>query len=250
MSNNPERTRGDEAGRRLWQAVDAITAPTHRKTHRDEATDDLAELWHTSATHCRVDVHTALVLAYGQIPPLWDQAMWAVFGSEAGDGSGGRSPLRERTPADLDLMETLLTIRESMAWQLPGRGITPKPKIPAQMRQLAAHVVGREPQHVEWWAFRFEQWARLLNNHLNALDQGPKDRYLRNTGCPRCGARQVTIDRDGDPKVVPAIVVDFVGGWIRAASCQGCGHAWFRGDQLGDLAAELETSDTDGMMSA
>jgi hypothetical protein len=220
---------------RLWTAVDAITQPTTRRIHRAplELFDD------PELTYCRLDQYQAATLAYGKIPPLWDQATWAVFGTEAGDGSGGRSPLRERTPADLDLMETLLTIRESMAWQLKGRNVKPRDGMKAQMRQLASHLATHEPQHVEWWAYRFEQWARLLRTHLNALDNGPRDRYIRNTPCPLCKTRQVTIERDGDRRLVPTLVVDFVDGIIRAASCQACGHAWFRGEPLNQLADTL-----------
>lgn len=230
---------------RLWAAVDAITQPTTQRLDRDTTFEDDHPWLHGNTCHigqyrATLERIEAATLAYGHIPALWDQANWAVFGSEAGDGSGGRSPLRERTPADLDLMETLLTIRESMCWQLPGRGITPKPGMKAQMRQLASHIATHEPQHVEWWTFRFEQWGRLLRTHLNAIDNGPRDRYLRNSACPLCRTRQVTIERDGERRVVPALVVDFVDGWIRAAQCQACGHAWFRGDDLGQLAEALD----------
>lgn len=248
MSDNPKA--------RLWDAVHAITEPTRAKIKRGSDADFLDELASDGGQggFCRVEDYHAAVLAYGRVPALWSQANWAVFGSEAGDGSGGKTSARERTPADLDLMETLLTIRESLGWQLPGRGIRwRKPgNIPDMMRQLAGHIVSLEPQHVEWWAFRFEQWARILRTQLNALDSGPKPRYLRNTACPLCRTRQVTLEQDGDTRVVPALVVNFArDNLVRAAECQACGFVWWRGVELEDLAKIVRgESDPDGMMTA
>jgi hypothetical protein len=224
--------------------VDAITKPTRQKLKRLTESEFLEQLASDEGQggFCRVEDYRAAVLAYGQIPCLWDQATWAVFGSEAGDGSGGCTPARERTPADLDLMETLLTIRESLGWQLPGRKVPWRDPgvIPAMMRQFAAHIVTHEPQHVEWWAYRFEQWGRLLHNHLNALDRGPRPVHLRNAPCPLCRVSQVVVERDGERRVEPAIVIDFEHGVIRAAQCQACGTAWWRGADLYELADLLD----------
>jgi hypothetical protein len=254
---------------RLWAAVHAITEPQRQQIKRsgDEAVSEFnAELevldspkgqggvCHVPDYRRAAEALRLATAASGRVPCLWVQANAAIFGSEAGDGSGGRTSARERTPADLDLMETMLTIRESLGWQMPGRKIPwRKPgDIPDMMRQLAGHIASNERQHVEWWAFRFEQWARLLRNGLNALDQCPKPRYLRNSSCPACGAGQVTIGEDTDARrVVPALVVDFTSqGLVRAAECQACQFTWWRGDDLERLRDQLGLSAPDGMMTA
>jgi hypothetical protein len=257
---------------KLWASVDAITRPTSHKVSREEQEIDLAAdvlndlLNNPTRLACslrekqRADrLAVEQTLAYGHIPPLWDQATWALFGAEAGDGSGGRSPLRERTPADLALMETLSDIREAVSAQLEGRGVRAVGSVPDQMRRLASTLgtLGNQ-EHVDWWTWRFECWTRVLQTHLNALEHQPGNVYLRNTACPQCTARQVTIDVDGnvtdekdtENRVVPAIVIDFADGWIRAATCQACAHAWFRGEALGDLANLVDPSDQSGRISA
>lgn len=234
---------GDPA--KLWEAVDALTRPTRRRVDREfESAEWLQSLADDpTITVCDVAAYRAATAKYGQIPSLWEQAEAAVgTGSEMTEG-GGRTPLRERSPADLDLMETMLTIRESMSGQLTGRGLTPRASIPGQMRQLAARIVGHEPQHIEWWTFRFAQWARVLTTHLRAAERAPQPRRLRNTPCPLCKTRQVTIEHRGEKTVVPPIVIDFIEGWIRAATCSACGAAWWRGDQLGELADAIESAE-------
>lgn len=226
--------------RALWDAVDGLTKPTSRKVGRD--INDADWLWELAndptLTVCDVAAYRAATLAYGHIPALWDQAQWALTTGLESGGSGS-SPLRERSPADLDLMETMLTVRETILTQLQGRGLQPRHEVKAQMRQLTAYLVTNGPaEHVEWWTFRFAQWGRLITNHLNAADHAPKPVHLRNTACPECSTRQVTItDKDSSEKrVFPAILIDFENDMIRAAWCQACGYAWFRGDQLGELA--------------
>jgi len=233
-------TVGAAESRALWDAVDLITKATKRKADRDF--DNAEWLWQLAndptLTYCDVEAYRAATLAYGEIPALWDQAEWALTtGSEMTEGGG--SSLRERSPADLDLMETMLTIRETIWTQLEGRSIPPKDGAKARVRQLASHLVTNGPvEHVEWWTFRFAQWSRLLLTHLNALDHVAKNVYLRNTACPACQTRQVTrLDpATGERRVTPAILIDFADDLIRAAQCQQCGHAWFRGDELERLA--------------
>jgi hypothetical protein len=243
----------DGQRRRLWTAVDALTLPSKLKLHREPAEAEwLRELADDPTLRvCDVAAYRAATATWGAVPCLWAQAEAALgTGSEAAEG-GGRSPLRERSPADLDLMETMLTIRESMAWQLPGRGIAPRSlRMIDQMRQLAAHVVSNEPQHVEWWAYRFDQWARLLGRYLRAIETGPRPVRLR-AACPMCRTRQTTIEgENGERTVVPPILIDFDNGWIRAATCIVCMTTWWRGNDLGELANLLESADPDGMMTA
>lgn len=238
--------------RALWDAVDRLTKPTRQRLDREpeEAAwlRDLAD--DPTLTVCDVATYRAATVSWGEVPSLWVQAELALqTGMEAGEG-GSRTPLRERSPADLDLMETILTIRESMAWQLPGRGVTPRGGIPEQMRQLASYVAAHEPEHVEWWTYRFDQWARLLARYLRAIETGPRPVRLRNAPCPQCGVRQIVLPTDEGPKVVPPILIDFTGdGWIRAATCSACLSTWWRGDDLGRLARLLENNNP-GMMTA
>jgi hypothetical protein len=229
----------------LWVEVDRITKPTQRRVDREpESADWLAGLADDpTLLVCDVAAYRAATASWGEVPSLWRQAELALqTGREQQEGGG--SPLAQRSPADLDLMELLLTIRESMAWQLPGRGITPRDGIPAQIRQLAAHVTTNEPQHVAWWTYRFGQWARMLGTYLRAIDVGPKPVRLRNAPCPVCRTRQVTLETDLGEIVVPPILIDFENGWIRAATCTACSAVWWRGNELGELATLLERSDT------
>jgi hypothetical protein len=227
--------------RGLWAAVDLITKPTSRKVDRGSDADWLEELRSdTTMRFCDVQAYRAATLAYGTVPSLWEQATWALTTGSESSGGSNASPLAMRSPADLDLMEIMATVREVIALQLDGRKIHARTTVPEQVRQLAAHVVGHEPQHVAWWEFRFAQWARLLGVYLQAVDTGPKPIRLR-TPCPLCKTRQVTIESDNGPVVVPPILVDFENGWIRAATCTACTAVWWRGDDLNALADLLDT---------
>lgn len=239
----------------LWSAVDAITKPTKRKLDRSPEAEWLEGVenehpWQRRSGAfdvCDIAVYRATVermhaamLAYGEIPSLWDQATWALTtGSE--QNAGGNSPLRERSPADLNLMETMADIREAVKLQLEGRNVRPEGDAPAQMRRLASTLIRiGNPEHIAWWTFRFEQWARVLATYLQAVDRAPRPVRLRNAPCPLCRTRQVVVVEDGERKVYPPILIDFENGWIRAARCTACGQAWFRGNDLGQLADMLE----------
>lgn len=244
-----------EAIRRLWAAVDAITRPTRRKLTRSTDAEWLTEVtdardWERragGATVCDVAIYRATIermhaaqLAYGEIPSLWDQATWALTtGSE--QNAGGNSPLRERSPADLNLMETMADIRDAVRLQLEGRNVRPEGDPPAQMRRLASTLIRLgNTEHIEWWTFRFAQWTRILQTYLQAIERAPRPVRLRNAPCPLCGTRQVVVVEDGERKVYPPLLIDFEDKWIRAAQCTACGHAWFRGNDLGELAQQLD----------
>lgn len=234
---------------RLWAAVDQLTKPTTQAITRTTEDDWHAEMVaaqyeaHTNAGFCRIADHRAITTRHGTIPSLWEQARAAVTtGTE--QAGGNPSPLAARSPADLDLMETVLTIRESMAWQLTGRNIKPRPGMTAQFRQLAAHIITHEPQHIHWWTYRFEQWARLLSVYLHAVETERRPIRLRGLPCPKCAAKQVLIDTDQGEIVAPPIVIDFVNGAVRAAQCTACAYTWWRGQDLWDLAASEAYCDT------
>lgn len=229
--------------RALWEAVDQITKPTTRRLFRTDG-EWLRELADDpAATVCDVAAYRAATVTHASVPSLWAQAEMALTTGADETGRGG-SRLAERTPADLDLMEMMATVKDVVALQLQGRRIKARATVPEQCRQLAAHVAGHEPDHVEWWTFRFAQWARGLAHYLKAVDTGPKPVRLRNAACPLCKTRQVTIDTDLGPVVAPPLLVDFTGGFIRAAQCTACSGTWWRGDDLMQLADLLDTPET------
>lgn len=224
---------------RLWAAVDRLTKPSqHRIVRDDEPSEWLLAQPVRSA---------AVVSSYGIVPSLWEQAAGALVGGEVGGGTGTK-PLRERSPADLDLMEIMSIIRETVRTELAERDTDPLPAtVPGQIRRLASVVIRADPDHGWWWEYRFAQWARVLETYLHNAEHTPKMTRLRNSACPSCAARQMTIEGEDGPVVVPVLVVDFTAdGLVRACECMACGRAWFRGVQMEMLAAELgcEAADT------
>jgi transcription elongation factor Elf1 len=113
------------------------------------------------------------------------------------------------------------------------------------MRQLAAWVVTNRPEHVDWWTFRFEGWRRQLDHYLQAVLTQPKERRIRLT-CPECGAKTVKITAPDGTKVnVPALVVDFNDGVMRAVECSNCAVTLaFRGEEMWTLAERIQDKET------
>lgn len=238
----------------IWAAVDEITKPSTRTVARSEVQEWVADLADLEAGACSVAAYRAATKGHGTVPSLWVQAEMALTaGKEA--PAGNPSPLAARTPADLDLMEIMLQIREAIGLQFAPKAREnvagreqlriPSKDVPAQLRRLAAHIIGHEPDHVEWWTFRISQWARALSVYLRAIECGPKPVRLRNAACPLCHTRQMTIESDNGPIVVPPLLIDFQNGAIRAATCEACGATWWRGDQLHELADALDTPTAD-----
>lgn len=228
----------------LWSAVDRLTQPSNRRLIRDNdptASDEtVADLKLQSATGRIVpnDLarYSAMKRTHAVIPSLWDQSEDALTASTA-DQAEGKSGSVHRSPCDIDLMEIRSTIRETVETQLDGRKLKPRATVPLQIRQLAAHIVTHEPDHVDWWQFRFEQWARVLAVYLQAVQTQPKPRRLRGAACPECQITAVVIeDATGEKVNAPPLVIDFKDGLVRAAECSGCGATWWRGDELGELA--------------
>jgi hypothetical protein len=208
----------------FWAAVDQIGRPSRRQITLDGGDT-----------------------VWAVIPSLWDQSTDALDrGCEA--GSGGSAPLRERSPADLDLMEIRCLIRDTVRHELALRGRRvrhhtdecPRPfNADDELRGLASLVLQKNPDEIWWWEYRFASWARLLEAYLQAAERKQKPVYLRNSPCPTCRTRQVVVDREGERVVVPAIVVEFRDGYVRAAHCQACGDTRWRGPDLEKLAADL-----------
>jgi hypothetical protein len=223
----------------LWVAVDKITKP--RKVPVERAAD--AEFTSDLGGFCSVAKYRAASSRYATIPSLWQQAEQALStGMERADGDGS-SPLRERAPADLDLMEVMSIIRETTRHELVARGVRRPPSrdgVPAQftvgeVRRLAVLVL-ESPDEVWWWEYRFGSWARLLESYLDAADRRPRPVRLRNAACPLCKTRSVVVEVDGERQMVAPLVVEFRDGLVRAARCEACGGSWFRGVELVELA--------------
>lgn len=233
----------------MWAAVDQLTHSSRVPVERAVDADWLSELNEDAWGVCSVPAYRAATARSATIPSLWDQATTALTtGSEGGTGS---TPLRERSPADLDLMEIRSIIRHTVAHELAERdpGLTPD-GVPAQIRRLASVVAATDPDSIWWWEYRFASWARLLGTYLRALEHTPKPTRLRNTPCPLCHTRQMRIDQDGDAIVVPPLVVDFRDGYVRAARCEACSATWFRGAELLELAQLVGSTPEDGTETA
>lgn len=220
----------DEATQQLTQATQGHNGTCNIPTYR-----------RATATKAAAETHT------GTIPSLWDQSTTALTGGETSNNGAGTKPLRERSPADLDLIEIRTLIRDTTRTELHKRGHhtphqpdgTPTPFTTTEIHTLAQHVTTENPDQLWWWEYRFAQWSRLLENYLHIAEHKAKPVRLRNTACPRCDARQYVTD-DDEPMVVPALIVDFSpDGYVRACECLNCGMAWFRGEQLEQLAAEI-----------
>lgn len=223
---------------KLWAAVSTICDPSTKRLNRDPDAEYIIELKDTGHLACRVDKHKAATSGHGTVPSLWEQAEQALFGGEQQIGRGSK-PLRERSIADMDLMETMADIRESVSMNLDGRKVHPKdrrPTVPGQLRQLASFVVTNEPDHVELLGQKVAAWGRQLATYLRVLDHKERDVYVRNTPCPECGIRQVAEMRDGEKLVNPAIIIEFGDGYVRAARCRQCNFVWWRGPDLEWLA--------------
>jgi hypothetical protein len=230
----------------LWLAVDRLTQPTSRRIHRDdepEATtqtaDDLYRQYDADklvrndlARYSRMTRKTATV------PSLWAQANDALTtGREQQERSANQT---YRTPCDLDLMEIMADIRESVDYNIAMRGEKPTGSVPDQIRHLAS-LVTQKPEHISLWDYKFGQWARTLSTYLQAVQAQPHPRRIRGVACPECQIRTVLIeDSTGQMVNVPPIVIDFHDGMIRAAECTGCGQTLaFRGEEMWQLADRI-----------
>jgi hypothetical protein len=257
-----ERDMNDQAA--VWAAVDKLTKDTRQKVLR-AGDADWRVAFDEATRVCVVAQYRAAFEAatsgYAIIPSLWEQSTIALTGGEVQAGRGSK-PLRERSIADLDLMEIRSIIRDTTRHELERLGEktlrnADGSKVafhPNEMRRFASLALEKEPDRADWWQYRFEAWGRLLTTYLRNAEHQARPVYLRNSACPTCRTRQVTIDRDGEPTVVPALVIDFRDGYVRAAQCQACDTTWFRGPDLEQLAADLgeglRTDTPDGMMTA
>lgn len=199
----------------LWAAVDQLTKPRHVKLLRDDDTTD----WTT-------------------LPSLWWQLEDALrTGLENSTHSSGS---KYRTPLNIDALQLASDIRDTTTDALDGHGQKPRATFPESVRALASVVVAAmDGDLTGWWVYRVRSWSRQID-HVLRLTEQPQPRRIRDTRCPTCQATHVTIIAgvDGTERV-PALLIDFADGMIRAASCSACGSTWFRGDALLALTDQL-----------
>jgi hypothetical protein len=229
----------------LWANVDALTKPRSVKLLRDDGSAD----WTT-------------------LPSLWTQLEQAMATGKGGRTAGGS---RYRTPLTIDAADLaadiagiiidalkghaekpitgvpqrflIAVVKQRKAERTYGLRLTPLPDVPIlvpeSLRHLASVVVATtDDDLIGWWAYRFGSWCRQITTTLR-LNDDPQPRGIRGATCPTCQATHVTVLRDGERLREPALRIDFTDGMVRAAYCQACMTAWFRGDALVDLADEI-----------
>jgi hypothetical protein len=198
----------------IWAGVDELTKVSTVAIERDDGTR-----------------------TYAKIPSLWEQSNVAISGRA--DVNVRTGSAAERSPVDLNLLEVRSLIRNTTQRAIRTRQQIPRPGVPAQLRQLASLVVGEAPDRHWWWAYRFPSWARLLRTYLDLSERTPMPVRLRGSACPSCGTRQVSTESDDGLVIVPALVIDFRQGFVRAAECAACHAHWWRGAELEALAVAL-----------
>lgn len=248
---NPVTT--EAASAPLYRALDAITKPTTRQVARDADAAWLQQLADDPEVRfCDVQAYRAATALNGTVPSLWVQAQMTLTTSETSEGAA--SLKATRSPADLALMETMLSFQEQIGYEWnrglhQACGLPWRATFPERLRALMTHIAGHHPADVDLWAYKVAQWARLLENYLRAGELQPKPVRIRGFACPECNVKQARVKSpDGSEwQLVPPIMIDFRDKYVRAAQCSECGATWFRGEQLEALAAyatrtELETA--------
>ena len=209
----------------LWAAVDALVAPRHVKLWRDVDGRSWTE-WTT-------------------IPSLWWQLEEDTLALGDAGGGGSRSS-SYRSPANLDCLQLWGDIHDTVAEavaehhiltaELIAKELPLRLDFPHALRRLASTIVTiNQEDFTDDWTDRIQRWARGIITFLRLTEQ-PQPRRIRDTSCPTCQATHVTIDSGSGPERVPALLIDFHGTLVRAASCTACGSNWFRGDGLLELA--------------
>ena len=144
-------------------------------------------------------------------------------------------------------MEMRLTIVEFTRRELHRFAADYDAPMPDQLRRLASTAIAKEPGELDFWAYRFRQWADMLANYLEPVNRG---RRLR-ARCPRCRVERVEVDTTAGPVMAHPIYVHFGSdGYIRAAVCGACDYAWWRGEQLLALAEEIGATPPSGVVLA
>jgi hypothetical protein len=232
----------DVIERHIWSAVNRIVGSTDIPVpSRDKTAGE--QPWNRG-TWCHVPSYRATTATHGTVPGLWEQSANALIGAEHDNTGPGGDPA-ERNPCDIDLMEIRGIIRDTTTNELHRFRLWPeRDDTPAQLVQLAKHVIRHDRDNLWWWEYRLASWGRLLATYLGQVDRANRDRWLRNAPCPECRARGVLrpSDHDADRKVwVPALVVEFRDGYVRGVVCQACGAYAFRGEELWELKARIDT---------
>ena len=205
----------------LWAAVDALTQPRQIRLTRDNGQHD-----------------------WTQTPSLWQQLTDALpTGQEQGTGGHSSS---YRTPISVDCLDLRTDIHTTVLDALHGHDQHPRRNgiaidIPASIRHLASIVIATNDDDLtHWWTWRITHWSQKIIITLG-VERPPQPRRIRDTPCPLCHATHITLKGADGPQRVPALLIDFADGLIRAAECGACSAAWFRGDPLLDLGVALTT---------
>jgi hypothetical protein len=230
----------------LWSTVDAITKPTSMRLWRaersvEEPGDLFADYLTRRVGSCDVAAYRASMRNHGTVPSLWAQAQQALY--KTGETlDGNRSPLRTRSPADVALMMVMRDIRELVAefFKQDDKADVPTvEQLPEKLRHMASEILRRQAG-VDLWGYRLEQFRRLLESHLQAVDRGPKPMRLR-VRCPLCKTETITItDLEGNEIVARPILAVYRDGGLRCMECQACTATWWPGAGIHELQAAIQ----------
>lgn len=213
---------------------------------------DTTPLWvavHTlgSAGHATIefDGYTAHPLT----PSLWDQSTAALYGQGEIQSGSGATLARERSAADLDLIELRAQIVESVRAELTlqgepvrtdGKGRPAEFEALVELRRLAWLVIKNTPHNIGWWAHRLASFGRALESHMHLGKREPRPVRLRNTMCPSCGNDWVVreanvqglVDQRAELARQPAIAILFEDEAVAGAHCEACGRVWARSEMV------------------
>lgn len=247
----------------LWSAVDQLTKPRHVKLLRDEGSADwttVPSLWWQledavtgvgdaggeggASSRYRSPGSIDCLQLYADIR---DTVVDALLGHEQKPRTVGEPPAvvaaaqhrRAAAVAQRRAYATYGIADDSPLVDVPERW---RVLVPDSLRALASLLAAvADDDLTAWWTERVRSWSRQITNTLRLSEQ-PQPRRIRDTACPTCAATHVTLDQGSGPERVPALLIDFHGALIRAASCSACGSNWFRGSELLDLADMLDAT--------
>lgn len=247
----------------LCSAVDQLTKPRHTRLIRDDGTTEwttVPSLWwqledaavgmgdagggHGSSTRYRTPGSIECLQLFSDIR---DTVVDALISHDQKPRTAGEpqtvvwAAQRKRAAARLQ-REAEATYGITDLTPLPAIPQLWRVLVPDSLRALASILAGiGDTDLTAWWTERVRSWCRQITNTLRLTEQ-PQPRRIRDTACPTCQATHVTLDQGSGPERVPALLIDFHGALVRAASCSACGSNWFRGEELLALADMLDAT--------
>lgn len=197
----------------IWAAVDRLTQPQRQRLERDTGG-----------------------VEWVRLPSLLDQLAEAVKSLTSSAGPGKQ---QSRPPLNVDCMSLLLEITEAAGEFLREHRIKRKFELGDDLRQVASKltVIGDDDQS-DWWVDECRHWAARIRLMISNNPDRPWN--LHGLPCPDCGAKTVPdVTADGSAVRVPAVVVEWARGYVRAVTCRSCDAVWLRGAELEDLAEKI-----------